>query len=35
MKKAEDKPILMEVAKSLPEEARTNDAGGTKMSGSG
>ena len=32
MKKAEDKPILMEVAKSLPEEARTNDAGGTKKS---
>lgn len=32
MKKAEDKPILMEVAKSLPEEARTNDAGGTKRS---
>ena len=32
MKKAEDKPILMEVAESLPEEARTNDAGGTKKS---
>ena len=32
MKKAEDKPILMEVAESMPEEARTNDAGGTKKS---
>ena len=32
MKKAEVQPILMEVAKSLPEEARTNDAGGTKKS---
>ena len=32
MKKAEVQPILMEAAKSLPEEARTNDAGGTKKS---
>ena len=32
MKKAEVQPILMEVAKSLPEVARTNDAGGMKKS---